>query len=86
MPGLPANALAALEAAERTLEECTIHAVDVRTLSVPKVRAALARAARLAGEHEYGGVMYVPPHADALIILRVEDLRTMLKDAGRNQA
>ena len=85
MPGLPPSALTVLDTAAERFSEKPIKATIARKLTVPDVRAAMARAGRAAGPGQSPAVVYNPGHGDALIVLRASDLAALLsRGPGRH--
>lgn len=78
MPGLPPDAMAVLETAAERFNEKPLKATVARKLAVPDVRRAMSFAARAARPDQTPAVLYDPGHADALVVLRAEDLATLL--------
>lgn len=78
MPGLPPSALEVLDTAAERFNEKPMKAAVTRKLAAPDVRRALTIAARAAGPDQAPAVLYDPGHADALVVLRVEDLADIL--------
>jgi hypothetical protein len=83
MPGLPPDALQVLETAAERFSEKPFKATITRKLSVPDVRRAMGTAARASGPDQSPAVLYDPGHADALVVLRAEDLAAVLSEASR---
>lgn len=81
MPGLPPAAIAVLDTAAERFSEKPIKAVVARKLAIPDVRRAMAMAARAAGPDQTAAVIYSPGHADALVVMRVDDLPGLLTSA-----
>ncbi len=79
MSPLPQSALQELERAQASFSEKPIAAAVTRSLTALSVRRSLQNAARAARDDQVPACLYDPGHAEALVVMRVEDLAGILK-------
>jgi len=85
MTNLPQSALEVLGRVSEDLNRKPI-AAGTKTLTVREVRRTMAQAARAASPGQVPAVVYDAGHAEALVVMRVEDLIELLrKSEGRRE-
>jgi len=86
MSPLPQSALQELERAQQSFSEKPLAAVVTKSLTALSVRRSLQNAARAARDDQVPACLYDPGHAEALVVMRLEDLIELLrKSEGRRE-
>jgi len=85
MTNLPQSALEVLERVSEDLNRKPI-AAGTKTLTVREVRRAMAQAARAASPGQVPPVVFDAGRADALVVMRVADLVTLVDSGAVSEA